>query len=54
MRRPLKKLGERIGGALKQRLTLAGALFSFTVLMVGIAAFISANNLLFLVLAAML
>lgn len=50
----LKRLREWIAGSLRQRLTLAGALFSLTVLMVGIGAFASANNLLFLVLAAML
>jgi uncharacterized protein (DUF58 family) len=50
----LSKIKDAIGGALRQRLTLAGVVFSLTVLLVGIAAFASANNLLFLVLAAML
>ena len=54
MRPLLGKLKETIAGTLRQRLTLAGAIFSLTVLLVGIAAFASANNLLFLVLAAML
>lgn len=54
MRRLLNRLKLAIAGALRQRLTLAGAVFSLTVLLVGIAAFASANNLLFLVLAAML
>lgn len=54
MRSIFRKLHRAISGAIRQRLTLAGWLFSFTVLLVGLAAFASANNLLFLVLAAML
>jgi uncharacterized protein (DUF58 family) len=37
-----------------ERITLAGTLFVFALLLTGLAAFASANNLLFLILAAML
>jgi uncharacterized protein (DUF58 family) len=39
---------------LRERITLAGALFMAAMLLVGLAAFASANNLLFLLLAVML
>jgi uncharacterized protein (DUF58 family) len=54
MKRLWKKLRAWAVGGLEQRITAAG--FAFTVLIgvVGAAAFISANNLLFLVLAALL
>ena len=39
---------------LRERITLSGALYLGAMLMVGMAAFASANNLLFLLLAAML
>jgi uncharacterized protein (DUF58 family) len=39
---------------MRQQITRAGLLFTLTALLVGLAAFASANNLLFLILAAML
>ena len=41
-------------GGMHQRITRAGLLFTFTILLVGLAAFASANNLLFLLVAALL
>src|SRR5919106_1745686 len=41
-------------GNMRQQITKAGFLFSLTVAVVGVAAFISGNNLLFLLLAALL
>ncbi|MGD0577569.1 MAG: hypothetical protein ABSC08_01445, partial [Bryobacteraceae bacterium] len=38
----------------RERVTLIGALYLFALLLTGLAAFASANNLLFLILAAML
>jgi len=57
----MKTLGERYRGlkdawerALRQRITRAGLVYTATLLLVGLAAVLSANNLLFLILAAML
>src|SRR5687768_1030544 len=41
-------------GGIQQRITRSGLVFSGIILLVGLAAFASANNLLFLLLAAML
>ena len=41
-------------GGIQQRITRSGLLFSAIIILVGLAAFASANNLLFLLLAAML
>lgn len=41
-------------GNMRQQITKAGLLFSITVALVGVAAFVSGNNLLFLLLAALL
>lgn len=41
-------------GNMRQQITMAGFLFSVTVALVGVAAFVSGNNLLFLLLAALL
>ena len=41
-------------GGMHQRITRAGLLFTFVILLVGLAAFASANNLLFLLVAALL
>lgn len=49
-----KKLRAWAVGGLEQRITAAGLAFTVLIGMVGAAAFISANNLLFLVLAALL
>ncbi|MFN3325294.1 MAG: DUF58 domain-containing protein [Bryobacteraceae bacterium] len=48
------RLRELLHGGMRQRVTLAGLLYTAALLMVGLAAFASANNLLFLLLAAML
>jgi len=52
------RLWERIRGALeagmRQRVTRAGLLFSVSMILVALAAFVSANNLLFLLFAMML
>lgn len=50
----LRSLKQLLDGSLRQRVTRLGLLFSLTVVLVGFAAFASANNLLFLLLAAML
>ena len=54
MKRTWKKLRSWAEGGLEQRITKAGLAFTGVIIMVGVAAFISANNLLFLVLAALL
>jgi uncharacterized protein (DUF58 family) len=41
-------------GGVRQQVTLAGLLYTVASILVGVAAFVSANNLLFLLLAAML
>src|SRR5579863_5790786 len=47
-------LKARWPGGLRQHVTRTGLAYSATVLLVALAAFVSANNLLFLILAAML
>lgn len=49
-----RRLKEAIEAGMKQRITRSGALFTATIAIVAFAAFASANNLLFLILAAML
>jgi uncharacterized protein (DUF58 family) len=53
-RRPIVKLKELIESGMRQHITRAGLVFSLTILVIAFAAFASANNLLFLILAAML
>ena len=48
------RLREALEGNMRQQITKLGLLFSVTVALVGLAAFVSANNLLFLLLAALL
>ncbi len=45
---------EAFAGRVRFQITATGLLFLAAILLVGMAAFLSANNLLFLVLAAML
>jgi uncharacterized protein (DUF58 family) len=53
--RPLwRQVRHLLEGNMRQQITKAGLLFSATVALVGVAAFVSANNLLFLLLAALL
>ena len=52
--RPWQKLKSSLQAGLRQRVTRGGLLFSLASVMVAVAAFVSANNLLFLLLAAML
>ena len=54
MRRAWQRLRETLEGNMRQQITKLGLLFSVTVAVVGLAAFISGNNLLFLLLAALL
>ena len=54
MRRYWLRLRALLAGRIQQRVTRAGLAFVAVTLLVGIAAFLSANNLLFLLLAAML
>jgi uncharacterized protein (DUF58 family) len=49
-----RKLRSLWPGALRQQVTRTGLVYAITVVLVALAAFLSANNLLFLVLAAML
>src|SRR5215469_4312364 len=53
-----RRIAERFGSAmsfgLRQQVTRAGLAFALTLLIIALAAFLSANNLLFLILAAML
>lgn len=49
-----KRLNAAAALALQQRITAAGLLFAMVVALVGLAAFASANNLLFLIFAALL
>ena len=49
-----RKLKKRIDAASRQQVTTGGMLYLVAVLLVALAAFVSANNLLFLLLAAML
>jgi uncharacterized protein (DUF58 family) len=48
------KLRDTLRGGVQQQVTLFGMLFSLAIVLIGIAAFLSANNLIFLLLAAML
>ena len=41
-------------GGVQQQVTLFGMMFSLAIVMIGIAAFLSGNNLIFLLLASML
>src|SRR5579883_2724810 len=54
----LRRIAERVGSAmsfgLRQQVTRAGVAFAVTLVVIALAAFLSANNLLFLILAAML
>jgi len=49
-----RRLKDTLAGGMRQRITTAGFVYSAIVIMVGAVAFLSANNLLFLLLAAML
>lgn len=49
-----RKLRSLFEDSIRQQITRAGILYSASILLVGLAAFVSANNLLFLILAAML
>lgn len=51
---PWRRLKSALEGGIRQRITWLGLFFSVAVVLVGLAAFASANNLLFLLLAAML
>jgi hypothetical protein len=48
------KLRDAMQGGVQQQVTFFGVMFSTAIVMVAIAAFLSANNLIFLLLAAML
>ncbi len=48
------KLRDTLQGGVQQQVTLFGMLFSLAIVLIGIAAFLSGNNLIFLLLAAML
>jgi uncharacterized protein (DUF58 family) len=48
------RLRETLQGGVRQQVTAFGLLFSGAIVVVGLAAFLSANNLIFLVLSAML
>lgn len=48
------KLLDALQGGVQQQVTLFGMMFSIAIVLVGIAAFLSGNNLIFLLLAAML
>lgn len=54
MRRLWERLREVLEGNMRQQITRIGFLFSVTVAVVGLAAFVSGNNLLFLLFAALL
>lgn len=49
-----QKLKAALAGSVRQQVTRTGVAFTAAILFVGVAAFISANNLLFLILAAMM
>lgn len=49
-----KRLGAILSGGVRQRITQLGYVFAAVILIVGLAAFVSANNLLFLILALLL
>ena len=48
------KVRDMLRGGVQQQVTLFGMLFSLAIVLIGIAAFLSGNNLIFLLLAAML
>lgn len=54
MRRAWERIREALEGNMRQQITKLGFVFSLTVALVGLAAFVSGNNLLFLLLAALL
>jgi len=54
MRRLWRRISDLLELGMHQRMTRAGLLYAAAAILVGVAAFISANNLLFLVLAAMM
>lgn len=48
------KLRDALQGGVQQQVTLFGMMFSLAIVLIGIAAFLSGNNLIFLLLASML
>ena len=54
MRHLWKKISDALDLGVRQHVTRAGLVYSVVCVVVGLAAFVSANNLLFLILAAML
>lgn len=54
MRRILQRIREAFEDSMRQQITLLGFVFTITVVLVGVGAFVSGNNLLFLLLAALL
>ncbi|BDC52204.1 hypothetical protein F183_A45190 [Bryobacterales bacterium F-183] len=48
------KLRDTLQGGVQQQVTLFGMMFSLAIVLIGIAAFLSGNNLIFLLLASML
>ena len=49
-----RRIREAFEESMRQQITALGFVFTLTVVLVGLAAFISGNNLLFLLLAALL
>lgn len=49
-----KRFQHLLSGGVRQRITRLGYVYSFVIVVVGLAAFLSANNLLFLILALLL
>ncbi len=49
-----RRLRDSLEGGMRQQITKSGLLFTVTIALVGLAAFASANNLMFLLLAALL
>jgi uncharacterized protein (DUF58 family) len=54
MKKAWQRLRDALEGNMRQQITRLGFFFSVTVALVGLAAFVSGNNLLFLLLAALL
>lgn len=54
IRRFWQALSSALGSGMRQQVTRSGFAFTLTIVIVGFAAFVSANNLLFLILAALL
>lgn len=54
LRRRFRRIGAWLRARMRERITRTGALYVTAAVLVGLAAFLSANNLLFLLLAAML